>query len=65
VLALRTPARPNPIGVSAVRLLAVRGNVLEVAGLDAVHGTPVLDVKPYLPPYDAIPDARMPDWSGR
>lgn len=65
VLALRTPARPNPIGVTAARLLAVRGHVLEVAGLDAVHGTPVLDVKPYLPQYDAVPEARTPDWGRR
>ncbi|HEY8492089.1 MAG TPA: tRNA (N6-threonylcarbamoyladenosine(37)-N6)-methyltransferase TrmO, partial [Dehalococcoidia bacterium] len=65
VLALRTPARPNPIGVTAARLLAVRGTVLEVAGLDAVHGTPVLDVKPYLPQYDAVPEARTPDWGRR
>jgi tRNA-Thr(GGU) m(6)t(6)A37 methyltransferase TsaA len=46
VFALRSPRRPNPIGVSLVRLIAQRGNVLEVDGLDAINGTPVLDIKP-------------------
>jgi len=46
VFALRSPHRPNPIGVSQVHLLAVEGNVLLVRGLDAFNGTPVLDVKP-------------------
>ena len=46
VFTLRSPHRPNPIGVSQVHLLAVEGNVLLVRGLDAFNGTPVLDVKP-------------------
>jgi tRNA-Thr(GGU) m(6)t(6)A37 methyltransferase TsaA len=46
VFALRSPRRPNPIGVSEVELLEIRGNVLRVRGLDAVDGTPVLDLKP-------------------
>jgi tRNA-Thr(GGU) m(6)t(6)A37 methyltransferase TsaA len=46
VFALRSPRRPNPIGVSVVDLLAVEGNVLRVRGLDAIHGTPILDLKP-------------------
>lgn len=45
VFALHTPYRPNPIGVTVVDLLAVEGNVLRVRGLDALNGTPVLDVK--------------------
>ena len=45
VFALHTPHRPNPIGVTVVDLLAVEGNVLRVRGLDALNGTPVLDVK--------------------
>jgi tRNA-Thr(GGU) m(6)t(6)A37 methyltransferase TsaA len=47
VLASRSPDRPNPIGQSMVRLLERRGNVLKVQGLDAIVGTPVLDIKPY------------------
>ena len=46
VFALRSPHRPNPIGVTVAELLAVAGNVLEVRGLDAINGTPVLDLKP-------------------
>lgn len=64
VLALRTQARPNPIGVSVARLLVVDGATLRVRGLDAFAGTPVLDIKPYIPYYDSVPDARVPDWIG-
>jgi tRNA-Thr(GGU) m(6)t(6)A37 methyltransferase TsaA len=46
VFALRSPRRPNPIGVTVVDLVAVEGNVLRVRGLDAIDGTPVLDLKP-------------------
>ncbi len=46
VFALRSPRRPNPIGVTVVDLVAIEGNVLCVRGLDAVNGTPVLDLKP-------------------
>lgn len=46
VFALRSPRRPNPIGVTEVALLEIRGNILRVSGLDAVDGTPVLDLKP-------------------
>lgn len=46
VFALCSPRRPNPIGVTVVDLLAVEGNVLQVRGLDAINGTPVLDLKP-------------------
>ncbi len=60
--ATRTPTRPNPIGIAAVQLLEQRGNVLRVRGLDALDGTPVLDVKPYLPHRDAIPDAQVGEW---
>jgi tRNA-Thr(GGU) m(6)t(6)A37 methyltransferase TsaA len=63
VLATRSQSRPNPLGVAAVPLLAVRGHVLRVRGLDAVDGTPVLDIKPYIPHYDAVPAARIPAWA--
>lgn len=46
VFALHSPRRPNPIGVTVVEVLAVEGNVLRVRGLDAINGTPVLDLKP-------------------
>lgn len=57
-----SPARPNPILVIAVRLLERKGATLRVAGLDAVDGSPVIDIKPYLPPYYSVPDARLSAW---
>jgi len=60
ILATRSQLRPNHLGVSVVELLGHNGPALRVRVLDAIDGTPVLDVKPYLPQYDAIPDARLP-----
>lgn len=59
VLATRSPHRPNPIGLSCVTLVGVQGTTLLVRGVDLLDGTPVLDVKPYLPYADAFPDARV------
>jgi len=60
ILATRSQLRPNHLGVSAVRLLGIEEGVLRVRGLDAVNDTPVLDIKPYLPEYDAFPGATVP-----
>jgi len=60
--ATRSPSRPNPVGQATVRLLERRGNVLKVKGLDAIDGTPVIDIKPYLPGYDSATDAKVPPW---
>ncbi len=57
VFATRAPYRPNPIGLSAVRLVRIEGLVLTVSGLDLLDGTPLLDIKPYVPYTDAIPEA--------
>lgn len=62
LFATRTQLRPNPLGLTVVRLLSVRANVLRVVGLDAIDGTPVLDLKPYISYYDAVPGARQPQW---
>lgn len=62
VFACRSPARPNPLGITTVKLLARRDNILKVAGLDAVDGTPVLDIKPYIPDYDSNSEIKTPDW---
>ena len=59
--AVRTNLRPNPIGLTVVELLKVEGNVLEVRGLDAFDGTPVLDIKPY-DPWDVVKQVRVPAW---
>ncbi len=58
VFATRSPHRPNPIGLSLARVLKVRGRTIDVADLDLLDGTPVLDLKPYLPYAEARPDAR-------
>ena len=52
VFATRAPARPNRIGVSIVRLVRVEGNRLHVKGMDVVDGTPLIDIKPYVPEFD-------------
>jgi tRNA-Thr(GGU) m(6)t(6)A37 methyltransferase TsaA len=57
LFATRAPGRPNPIGMSVLRLLSVEGTTLRVADVDVLDGTPVLDVKPYVPEFDAFPDA--------
>jgi len=62
LFATRSPNRPNPIGKATVRLLERRGNILEVQGLDAIDGTPVIDIKPYIPGYDSAAGATTPDW---
>lgn len=61
VFATRSPIRPNPLGIAVVKLLEKRGNVLKVAGLDAIDGTPVIDIKPYLPG-DSVTQVKVPDW---
>lgn len=60
--ATRSQKRPNPLAVSVVEVGAVDGSGLTVRGLDAIDGTPVVDIKPYLPPYDSRPKARLPKW---
>ncbi len=57
-----SPARPNPILVTAVPLLSRRGNVLKVQGLEAVDGSPVIDIKPYSPNYYSPKDVVLADW---
>ncbi len=53
LFATRAPARPNPIGLSSLRLYEISGNVLHVGELDILSGTPVLDIKPYVSQYDS------------
>jgi tRNA-Thr(GGU) m(6)t(6)A37 methyltransferase TsaA len=62
VFATRSPDRPNPIGKSTVRLRQRRDNILTVEGLDAIDGTPVIDIKPYIPGYDSVDNAKAPSW---
>ena len=61
LFASRSPHRPSPIGLSLARLVSVKGATLQLAGIDLVDGTPILDVKPYIPEWDSVPDAD-PGW---
>ena len=59
VFATRSPYRPNPIGLSCVQLVEIKGRSLTVAAHDLLDGTPILDIKPYLPYADAFPNATL------
>jgi len=65
LFATRYPRRPNPIGLSVVRLVQREGRTLHVTGIDVLDGTPLLDVKPYVPPFDAFPEATLGWLKGR
>ena len=62
IFAQRAKHRPNPIGITAVRLLEIQGSTLIVQGLDAIDGSPVLDIKPYVPEFDRVAKPRVPGW---
>ena len=59
IFATRAPVRPNPIGLSVVRLAERAGSKLKVDDLDILDGTPLLDIKPYIPEFDHRPDAAI------
>ena len=63
LFATRSPNRPNPIGKATVKLLERHDNILKVQGLDAVDGTPVIDIKPYIQGHDSADDVKMPPWT--
>ena len=58
VFATRAPRRPNPIGISVVRLLGINDNILDIEGVDIVEGTPLLDIKPYVSDFDVRKDIK-------
>ncbi|MBI3579742.1 MAG: tRNA (N6-threonylcarbamoyladenosine(37)-N6)-methyltransferase TrmO [Ignavibacteriales bacterium] len=65
IFAQRAKDRPNLIGVTAVKIINVGNGSLDVRGLDAINGTPILDIKPYYPHYDLVEDATIPKWVDR
>jgi tRNA-Thr(GGU) m(6)t(6)A37 methyltransferase TsaA len=65
IFAQRAKHRPNPIGITTVPILEVGENRVRVRGLDAIDGTPVLDLKPFVPAFDQVEDARTPEWLTR
>ena len=62
IFATRSPARPNPILVSTVLLMAREANVLRVKGLEAVDGSPLIDLKPFVQSYDFVENTHSPEW---
>jgi tRNA-Thr(GGU) m(6)t(6)A37 methyltransferase TsaA len=58
LFATRYPRRPNPIGLSIVQLLARQENILDIEGVDMLDGTPLLDIKPYIPDFDVRTESR-------
>jgi len=58
VFSTRAPSRPNPIGISVVRLIGINDNVLHVSEIDMIDKTPVLDIKPYVPKFDVRKDVK-------
>lgn len=65
IFSQRAKDRPNRIGMTSVSIIAVEDDRLTVKGLDAVDGTPVIDIKPYYPMYDQKNNARVPEWVER
>jgi len=65
VFASRSPSRPNPVGLCIVRLHSFDGCEIKVENLDAFQGSPIVDIKPYLPRNDIISDAKAPEWFNR
>jgi tRNA-Thr(GGU) m(6)t(6)A37 methyltransferase TsaA len=65
IFAQRAKHRPNPIGLTAVELIGIKKNILIVRGLDAIDGTPVLDIKPYVSAFDRVDQPVIPEWMER
>ena len=65
IFATRHPCRPNGIGISIVRLLGHEGNLLKVGGIDVLDGTPLIDIKPYVPRFDSYPEASEGWFAGK
>ncbi len=64
IFATRSPARPNPVGMSTVRLVGIEGATISIEDVDMVDGTPLLDIKPYVPAFDDRADARIGWFAG-
>lgn len=65
IFSQRAKDRPNPIGITAASIVGMEPDALVVRGLDAIDGTPVIDIKPYYPAFDRKDDATVPEWVDR
>ena len=62
VFATRSPVRPNLIGISICKILSIKNTIIQIDTIDALDGSPVIDLKPYIPTMDSITDAQVPGW---
>ncbi len=62
VFTARSPFRPSPIGLTVCKIKSIDGGIITVDDIDAFDGTPIIDLKPYIPRLDRIPNASVPDW---
>ena len=62
VFATRSPVRPNLIGLSICKILSIEDNIIQIDTIDAYDGSPVIDLKPYIPDIDSEEDAQVPEW---
>jgi tRNA-Thr(GGU) m(6)t(6)A37 methyltransferase TsaA len=65
VFATRSPVRPNLIALTLCRIISISDSIVQIESIDAFEGTPVLDLKPYIPGYDSASGATVPDWLAR
>jgi tRNA-Thr(GGU) m(6)t(6)A37 methyltransferase TsaA len=65
IFATRSPARPNSVGLSVVKLVSVKGNIVNIKGLDIVDGTPLIDIKPLVPMFEDAADVRIGWFAGK
>jgi len=63
VFATRSPMRPNLIGLSVCKIQSIENNVIHIDSIDAFHDSPVVDLKPYVPPMDSVQNSRGPKWA--
>ena len=65
IFSTRSPARPNPVGLSVVKLISIEGNILNIQGLDILDGTPLIDIKPFVPMFEDRKDIRIGWFEGK
>lgn len=62
IFATRSPVRPNPVAIFIPSIISINRNIIKVSSMDVFDGTPVIDIKPYIPSLDSIPEAKVPEF---